>query len=232
MNLIFAHRDVPFYSPSSQEVHSLVVLLHGFGADGHNLLALGQAWAPYLPHTLFLAPHALDPHPSGGGYQWFDLPWAGDFPQESEKNLWAKGVERAGEAMVSFLWEAMRHYNVSQDRIAVVGFSQGAMLALHIGLYRLGLGAVVSYSGLLIPTHRTPQFFPPFLLVHGDHDTVVPVSLFTQTRQALDRAHISYTPLLLKGLNHSISLKAADAGRDFLAQHLKTSEEPLRRRQS
>src|SRR5437763_14382633 len=155
----------------------LIVLLHGYGADGNDLIEIGRAWQPLMPHAAFVSPHA--PEPCGQapmGRQWFPL----TFRDPDER--W-RGVNKAAPILTSFLDAELKRRNLPPSALALVGFSQGTMLALHVGLRRAAApAAIVGYSGLLaFPPEANPGKFaaenksrPPILHVHGDRDDLIP----------------------------------------------------------
>src|SRR5207244_3261763 len=155
----------------------LVVFLHGYGADGNDLIEIGRAWQRLMPHAAFVSPHA--PEPCGQapiGRQWFPL----TFRDINER--WA-GVTKAAPALERFLDAELKRRSLPDSALALVGFSQGTMMALHVGLRRASAPlAIVGYSGLLvIPPNVDPQKIaaevkshPPVLLVHGEADDLIP----------------------------------------------------------
>src|SRR5437879_4296751 len=156
----------------------LVVFLHGDGADGNDLIDIGRAWQPLLPNTAFVSPHAPEPCAmAGAGRQWFGLTFRD--PQER----WT-GVNGAAPVLERFLDAELDRRKLPPSALALVGFSQGTMMALHVGLRRaVAPAAIVGYSGLLaLPSNADPQKLageirsrPPVMLVHGDQDDLIPV---------------------------------------------------------
>src|SRR5918992_1146652 len=134
----------PRREPKGRPVSSVVVLLHGYGASGGDLIELAEAWRGELPETVFIAPHAPERLPyQGGGYQWFPL----TFRDPGE--LW-RGVCAAAPALNRLLDAELARYRMEQRRLVLVGFSQGTMLALHVGLRRgTTPAAIIGYSGLI-----------------------------------------------------------------------------------
>lgn len=211
----FAGRSVPLVDPGGI-YQSIVIFLHGYGADGHNLLTLGHLWSSSMPKTLFLAPHAMDMHPSGLGYAWFDL------TQPSIKDA-TPAIETAATTLKAFIENVSNKYQVPLHNIALVGFSQGGMMALHTGLCLLRVGAVVCYSGIWVPTQKPLAHQTPLLLTHGEKDQVLPASMFYETCRFFDQMKISYTSKLYPHEEHSIPEDAAEKGRMFLQTHLQSS---------
>src|SRR5262252_10041944 len=154
----------------------LVVFLHGYGADGNDLIEIGRVWQGLMPQAAFVSPHAPEPcREAGAGRQWFNLS-AGD-PNER----WT-GANRAAPTLDRFLDAELKRRNLPPSALALVGFSQGTMMALHVGLRReLAPAAIVGYSGLFVlPPNAAPDVVandivarPPVLLVHGDQDDLI-----------------------------------------------------------
>ena len=161
----------------------LVVLLHGLGADGNDLIGLGSTLAPFLPGAAFAAPNAPEPcDMAPSGYQWFSL------AADAETGRSA-GVRRAAPALDRFIDEELARSGVDDGRLALVGFSQGTMMALHVGLRRARpCAGIVGYSGALVdPANLKDEARakPPVLLVHGADDDLIPAeALFAGRRRA------------------------------------------------
>ncbi len=211
--------DGPRIEPSDGEASCLVVLLHGYGADGSDLIELGRVWRAALPFAVFVAPDAPEPlpHPGLGGRQWFPL----TFRDPSE--YW-RGVTAAAPVLERFLAEELARYCLDPDRLALVGFSQGTMLALHIGVRREPPPfAVVGYSGLLAgPEHlsRDIRARPPVLLVHGAEDDLIPVEAMHAARETLAAAGVPVEWHVAEQVGHGISAEGARLGAAFLRQTL------------
>jgi len=214
--------DGPRISPASGgDAKSLVVFLHGYGADGNDLIDLGRQFAGNLPDTAFVSPHA--PEPCAGapyGRQWFPL------AAMDPRRLYAD-VEGAAPALDAFLDAELARYNLSDGNLALVGFSQGTMMALHVGLRRrLGIAGIVGYSGLLAgPEHLAGEIGnrPPVLLVHGDQDQVIPAMALNAATRALEAVDIPVESHISRGVQHGIDLDGLGLGAAFLARTLGTA---------
>src|ERR1700719_1743530 len=183
-----AQLDGPRLAPRSGTARQLVVFLHGYGADGNDLIELGQVWQQSLPQAAFVSPHA--PEPCGQapvGRQWFAL----TFRDPNER--WV-GVNKAAPVLERFIDAELGRLGLPPSALALVGFSQGTMMALHVGLRRaVPPAAVVGYSGILImPSDTMSEAFaaeiksrPPVLLIHGDQDQLIPVQAVTHSAQGL-----------------------------------------------
>lgn len=197
---------------------SLVVFLHGYGANGDDLIDIGRHWAGDLPHTAFASPHA--PEPCAGapmGRQWFAL------TMRDPSERW-RGVVSAADALDGFLDAELKRHQLDNSRLALVGFSQGTMMALHVGLRRKQQpGAILGYSGLLAgPEHLSDtQADPPILLIHGDQDQVLPIDYMFAAAKALGDAGRSARFHICEGLGHGIDGDGLRLGGQFLREALK-----------
>jgi len=188
---------------SGGKAQQLVVFLHGYGADGNDLISLGQHWQHLLPDAAFVSPHAPEVCTANpyGGRQWFEL----TFRDTSER--W-RGAVKAAPILNAFLDSELAALGLDDSKLALVGFSQGTMMALHVGLRReRALAAIVGFSGLLIEPGKLAgdiRSRPPVLLVHGDSDTVVPVEFLDEARAALSATNIPVEWHICPGLPHGI----------------------------
>jgi phospholipase/carboxylesterase len=194
----------------------LVVFVHGYGADGNDLIALGREWAKLLPHAAFVSPHA--PEPCGAapmGRQWFNLTFA-------IRGELAHGVKRSGPALDSFLDAELKRHNLSSRALGLVGFSQGTMMALAVGLARNPPpAAIVGYSGALASVEalpKDPASAPAILLVHGDMDEVIPVDAMLIAREQLAQAGLPVEWHVAQRIGHGIDGEGLRLGGTFLRQ--------------
>jgi phospholipase/carboxylesterase len=199
----------------------LVVFLHGYGADGNDLIEIGRQWQPWLPDAAFVSPHA--PEPCAGapmGRQWFPL----TFRDPNER--W-RGVCHAGPTLDAFLDAELARHNLGPDKLALVGFSQGTMMALHVGLRRRSPpAAVLGFSGLFVepesaapdPASDQPLGRPPLLLVHGDADEVIPAAALFLSANALAKREVPCQWHLSAGLGHGIDGEGLRQGGLFLTR--------------
>ena len=206
--------DGPRIHPVGTPAKSLVVFLHGYGADGNDLIDIGRLWAPLLPTTAFVSPHAPVPcAESPMGRQWFPL--AGVDPAKLRD-----GVLGAAPILDAFLDAELADHRLSDDRLALVGFSQGTMMALHVAPRRSNrIAGVVGYSGLI----PGPEFLaaeakhqPPVLLIHGDADPVVPSLALFAAERVLGDAGFPVEWHMRPGLAHGIDQEGLDLGLEFL----------------
>ncbi len=208
--------DGPRLAPASGgAAKQLVVFLHGYGADGNDLIGLGREWARALPHAAFVSPHA--PEPCGmapTGRQWFNLTFR-------DPNEMAQGVAKAGPMVDAFLAAELERLRLRSSALGLVGFSQGTMVALSTGLGRRPPpAAIVGYSGALASVEALPEGGkgPAILLVHGDMDEVIPVDAMMIAREQLAQAGLPVEWHVATGLGHGIDPTGLKLGGDFLKQ--------------
>ena len=206
--------DGPRLTPASGgEARSIVVLVHGYGSNGEDLIGLAPYWRDALADTVFVAPNAPEPCPGApGGYQWWPV-WNSDR---------VAGVRGAAGVLSAFIDTELARYGLTDDRLALVGFSQGTMLALHVAPRReRQLAGVVGYSGMLIDVGAADlRTRPPILLVHGDADPMVPIAAFHQAEAALRGLGFSLGTHVSRGLGHSIDMDGLRLGGAFLSNVL------------
>ncbi len=213
--------DGPRLEPRGGSARQLVVLLHGFGADGNDLIEIGRAWQDILPQAAFVSPHAPEPcGPQGPGRQWFPL-----FTRDPTER-WS-GCTRAAPVLQRFLEAELKRRNLPASALALVGFSQGTMMALHVGLRRTTAPfAIVGYSGVLVvPPTVDPEAFaaeiksrPPVLLVHGDRDDLIPPEALFQASQGLAALGVPVEWHLSGGVGHGIDQEGLRHGGEFIAK--------------
>src|ERR1700722_3484028 len=197
---------VPLQGPATH----LVVLVHGYGSDGHDLIGLAPHWQPAIPGAYFVAPHAPDPVPGSSGFQWF--PIARTDPAEMHR-----GAESAGPILDQFLDDELKRLSLPPERLILVGFSQGAMLSLHLGLRRaVPPAAIVGLSGLPPAPPPARPDGPPIFLAHGDADQVVPPSAMLMAAMALGAAGRAVQWHMAPGIGHGVDPETMAQAGQFL----------------
>ncbi len=216
-----AELDGPRLDPRSGAAQQLVVFLHGYGADGNDLIEIGRAWQSLLPHAAFVSPHAPEPCAQAPvGRQWFAL----TFRNPDERWI---GVNKAAPLLERFLDTELARHKLPTAALALVGFSQGTMMALHVGLRRaVAPAAIVGYSGILVerPDGDAEKFAaeiksrPPVLLVHGDRDDLIPPQALFQATEGLAAVGVPVEWHLSAGVGHGIDAEGLRHGGEFLAR--------------
>jgi phospholipase/carboxylesterase len=205
----------------AEQAKSMVVFLHGYGADGADLLGLADPLGPHLPDTVFLAPDAPEPcRGSPMGRQWFPIPWIdGSAEIQAEQ-----GLAQATGDLNAWLDAQLATEGIRADRLCLVGFSQGAMMALHVAPRRdVAIAGVVAIAGrLLAPETLAAQVVvkPPILLIHGDQDPVVPFEDMARAGQALVAAGFDTYGHVMRGTGHGIAQDGLQASLAFLVDRI------------
>jgi phospholipase/carboxylesterase len=205
----------PRLPPQRGAATHLVVLCHGYGADGNDLIGLAPHWQRALPTVAFVAPNG--PERCAGsptGFQWFAISRLD--PGETQT-----GVESAAAALNAFLDSELARLELPGDRLALVGFSQGTMMSLHVGLKRnVKPAAIVGYSGMLArgtAMEPLPADTPPILLVHGDADQMIPPDAMFATAGMLGHAGACVQWHVAPGVGHGIDPIGLEMGGKFLS---------------
>jgi phospholipase/carboxylesterase len=210
-----------------------VVILHGYGANGDDLIGLAPFFAGVLPNAIFYAPNAPQPWEGGGfsGRQWFGLPGYDPMAMQRDPNLRTErfkamtaGAAAAAVPLNRFLDQVLAHHSLAPKRLALLGFSQGTMMSLYVGLRRQEqIAAILGYSGALVGADKIASEVvakPPVCLVHGADDPVVPVQCVADIETALTPLGISVEKHIIPGLQHGIDPGGAQAGAAFLKKHI------------
>ncbi len=206
----------PSLPPARGPATHLVVLCHGYGADGNDLIGLAPYWQGALPTVAFAAPNAPQRCAGAPGYQWFPI-------SRLDPAEMAKGVESAAPMLDEFLDAELARLGLPPERLALVGFSQGTMLSLHVGLRRaVKPAAIVGYSGVLAgAVPKLGADAPPILLAHGDADPMIPADALFLSATTLGHAGAAVQWHLSPGLGHSIDEAGLALGGEFLAMALR-----------
>jgi phospholipase/carboxylesterase len=217
----------PRLGAKSGQARQLVVFLHGYGADGKDLIEIGRQWRPWLPDAAFVAPNAPDPCAmSPMGRQWFALSNRRPEDALAADERWA-GVVKARPALDAFIDAELAQLGLDESRLALVGFSQGTMMALHVGLRRKRAPAsIVGYSGVLVGPEYLAEAAardvrgapPPILLVHGDQDPVIPLEALFISSAELAKADLPNQWHLSLGIGHGIDAGGLRHGGLFIAK--------------
>lgn len=204
-------------APKSGKARSMVIFVHGYGADGADLLGLADPLAPHLPDTVFYSPNAPEKCVNNPfGYQWFPIPWLDGSTEAAAKASMAVSVEKLN----AFIDAKLAEENVVPEALALVGFSQGTMMSLHIAPRRdVAVAGVVGFSGRLL----TPESLeaeskvkPPIMLIHGDADEMVPYADMARAGDALVAARFKVYGHTMKGTGHGIAPDGLQVALSFL----------------
>lgn len=207
--------------PGMGQAESLLVFLHGYGANGADLLGLADVMGPHLPGVAFVAPDAPEQCRGGGfGFQWFPVPWIDGSPQAEAD----AGLDASTADLDAFLDARLAGEGLTPDRLVLVGFSQGAMMSMHVAPRRdTEVAGIVAISGrLLRPDHLVAEarVKPPVLLIHGDQDPVVPFSDMAKAGDALTAAGFPTYGHIMKGTGHGIAPDGVGMALQFIRERL------------
>ena len=207
--------DGPRMAPASGgPAQQLVIFAHGYGADGNDLIGLGSQLQPVLPNAEFVSPNA--PARCAGspfGYEWFPI-------TRLDPDEYWKGVQQAAPVLDAFIDNELARTGLTMADLALVGFSQGTMMALHVGLRRTEPpAAIIGFSGALAGAEHLEAEIrckPPVLLVHGEADEVIPVQAIHQASQALGNVDVPVRWHISSGIGHGIDGTGLALGAEFL----------------
>ena len=203
---------------SKDEPKQVIVLCHGYGGDGKNISSLALNWQRFLPEAIFLCPNApeicaVNPN----GYQWFDL------TSEKEEIILEKSLA-AEEKLNNFLDQIINNFQIESKKLALVGFSQGCMMSIQVGLKRKKeMGCLLGYSGKIINQEHLSKNInskPKIFLIHGENDTIVPATHLLEAKQYLADCGLKIKTKIIKDCEHKITVEASSLGLEFLKKNL------------
>ncbi|KAB7738805.1 phospholipase [Parvibaculum sedimenti] len=203
----------PSVTAASGKAEQLVILAHGYGADGNDLIGLAPYWQKLMPNAAFVAPNAPERCDVGFGYQWFPI-------SRLDPDEIMRGILGAAPIFDRFIDEELERRGLDESQLALVGFSQGTMMSLHVGLRRRKAPvAILGYSGALAGGERLEAEMtcrPPVFLIHGDMDDLLPVSRMYDAAETLGAAGLSVRWHVSRGLGHGIDPEGLELGGQFL----------------
>jgi len=203
---------------SKEKPESAIILCHGYGGDGQDISILANYWKNYLPKTIFICPDAPEKCSiSPSGFQWFEL------GNHSEDQILAKSL--VAEAKLNKLIDEVKERNnISANKIALAGFSQGCMIALQTGKKRKDkINCILGYSGRII----SPDYLgknitsrPNIMLMHGDKDMVVPITSLLEAKDFFNRNNYIIETKIFKNCEHRIPTEGSSVGLEFIKKNL------------
>lgn len=211
--------DVTSVSPlSKNKPQQVVVLCHGYGGGGKDISALAMSWQRFLPDAIFLCPNApeicaVNPH----GYQWFDL------TVEKAEIILEKSL-LAEEKLNIFLDQVLDNFQLGPNNLALVGFSQGCMMSIQVGLKKKKqINCLVGYSGKIINQKHLSDNInsrPKIFLMHGENDTIVPPMHLLEAKEYLTNHGLKIRTKMFKNCEHRIPVEGSSLGLAFLKKNL------------
>ena len=207
-----------FKNQSLEKPKQLVLMLHGYGSNGENLIDLASYFTDFLPDAYFIspnAPHKFEMSNLAGGYQWFGL-------TSRDEDFMYTGIKQAAVILNDYIDEQLARFSLSEENLILLGFSQGAMMSMHVAPRRNNkIAGVVAFSGALIGGKTLPEEIiskPSMLLVHGDQDSVVSYDSMNNSLNILKQNQIPAEGITCKGLDHSINMYGMNQAGSFMKQ--------------
>tara|TARA_Y100000590_G_scaffold406290_1_gene495339 strand:+ start:826 stop:1482 length:657 start_codon:yes stop_codon:yes gene_type:complete len=211
--------DVTSIPPISKDKpKQAIILCHGYGGDGKDISTLAINWQRFLPDAIFLCPNAPEvcvDNPQG--YQWFDL------RTEEEEIILEKSL-KAEEKLSTFLDQVSESVKINPDKLALIGFSQGTMIGLQVGLKRKEkINCLIGYSGKIINQKHLSENIkskPKIFLMHGENDTIVPAAHLLDAKEYLKQHGVNVKTKIFKNCDHRIPVEGTSLGLSFLKKNL------------
>jgi len=211
--------DVTTVEPLSKDkVKQAIILCHGYGGDGKDISALAINWRRFLPDAIFLCPNAPEACAVNlQGFQWFDL------TTEKEDIILEKSLE-AEEKLTLFLDQVLNNLKLEPINLALVGFSQGCMISIQVGLkYKKKINCIIGYSGKIINQKHLAENIkskPKIFMMHGENDTIVSPTYLLESKEFLKKNEISVKTKIFKNCEHRIPVEGSSLGLGFLKKNL------------
>ena len=203
---------------SKNKPKQAIILCHGYGGDGKDISSLAISWQRFLPDAIFLCPNApevcsINPH----GYQWFDL------ASEKEEDILRKSIE-AEKKLSKFLDQVLDSYDLDPNNLALVGFSQGCMISIQVGLKKKEkINCVIGYSGKIINQNHLSKNInsrPNLFLMHGESDIIVSPIHLLEAKEYLTKNGLKIKTKMFKNCEHTIPVEGSSLGLAFLKKNL------------
>jgi phospholipase/carboxylesterase len=197
----------------------LVILLHGYGANGENLIELANEFQPIIQDAYFIAPNAIEPWEGGfpNSYQWFSL-YAG--VERKALDVLAPKIKNANQILLKFIENQLQRFNLSYENLILVGFSQGSMMAIYQGLIMpKKIAGIISFSGKVVePLSVGDEIIskPNICLIHGTHDAVLPFTNFDEAQKILKQHQVPFEAHAIDHLDHTIDIRAVRIAQNFV----------------
>ena len=197
----------------------LVILLHGYGANGENLIELANEFQPIIQDAYFIAPNAIEPWEGGfpNCYQWFSL-YAG--VERNALDILAPKIKNANQILLKFIEDQLARFNLSFENLILIGFSQGSMMSIYQGLIMpKKIAGIISFSVKVVePLSVGDEIIskPDICLIHGTHDSVLPFANFHEAQKILNQYQIPFEAHAIENLDHTIDIRAVRIAQNFI----------------
>jgi phospholipase/carboxylesterase len=203
---------------SKEKPKNAVILCHGYGGDGKDISMLAGYWRTYLPDTLFVCPDAPERCTvSASGFQWFDL------MDQTKDQVLVKSLV-AEIKLNTLIDEVIKNNNLTGEKVAIGGFSQGCMISLQTGIKRKNkINSIIGYSGKIIDTSHLQNNInsrPNVILMHGDKDEIVPISFLLEAKEFFNKNNYKVESKIFKNCEHRIPTEGSSLGLQFLKKNL------------
>ncbi len=208
--------NLEFKPSSGNQAKKLVVLLHGLGSDGQDLIALAPYFAPEFPDYHFYSPNGIEKcDMSPFGYQWFSL-------KNRDPHAIIKELERVSPIVLDMIENKLNELKLTYEDLIIIGFSQGTMLALYMAHANdIKIGSVIGFSGAFLPPEVIRNNGTPICLIHGTADEVVAFSSMEHSKDRLEKIGVNVETYASTNLGHSIDLRGLKFASDFIKKHIK-----------
>ena len=203
---------------SKEKPKNAVILCHGYGGDGKDISLLANYWSTYMPETLFVCPDAPEKCAvSETGFQWFDL------MDQTKEQVLVKSLV-AEIKLNSLIDEVIKNNNLTGEKVAIGGFSQGCMITLQAGIKRKDkINSIIGYSGKIIDKIHLQNNInskPEIILMHGDQDQIVPLSFFLEAKEFFNKNDYKIESQIFKNCEHRIPVEGSSLGLQFIKKNL------------
>jgi phospholipase/carboxylesterase len=216
--------ELKFYEHSqTKNPKYLVIFLHGYGANGENLIDLAYQFESILPEAHFISPNAVEPWEGGfpDAYQWFSL--SAGTTRKALPEI-ASDIKKANKILAQFIDEQLKRFNLKKENLFIMGFSQGSMMAIYQGLIASEKpAAVISFSGKVILPEMIGEKTiskPQICLIHGELDSVLVFDNFLESQKILTQEKIPFESLAIANLDHSIDMNGINFAKNFIKKIL------------
>jgi phospholipase/carboxylesterase len=214
--MTFCLNSIIIKPENGTEIKNAIILLHGYGGDGKDISMLSLNWKRHMPNTVFICPNGHETcsiNPSG--YQWFDL------TKDDPEYILEQSIN-AENKIQKFIHEIKKEFNLTNDKICLLGFSQGCMMSINVGLTsEKKFSCIVGFSGKIIDHDNLKNRIKnstDTLLIHGESDQIVPSTHLLEAKDFLIRNNVEVETLLIKNCDHHIPLEASSTALNYILQ--------------